>query len=406
MGTTFLAVIVGFVVIPAVYLLVKWITKGWAWVSSHWRDNLRDGAITTMVVWLGLFSYHLFYRVPREIRFLSRAAVQFITWSDRLPKPTIMRSGAQPSQPHPDQPTGDHASWAGFYELPESFVVSFGNMGMEITMSDLKKWGQMIPVKTGGAVPMIIKPGQNGDVLFSFTAWAGGLIRIENNKVQISNAFVDRNFSKNALEIIDKQGEPVFQMIRENASHITIYGIFTVPLADPTTGRRRVWCLDDEHPLDMGTTECPADFKLTPIFRYPYWKYPGEYATTATPSRHVPSDSEVISAARTAGSVIGSIAVIPASRADDVAATAKQLCAFGRDAKWELMCAHSQASIPTPPNVKGIQCYAANWNSTTAVLFLLAMDIMRLKCTDRIDHQFSYGGYTASGITIVVGSPQ
>jgi hypothetical protein len=383
MGTTALA-LTGAVVVAITEL--AWKKANW----SAWIEFFRVSAF--ILIWWGILVSYWLWREIKNINqranFTAHITVKLPPAPDAASKQNVGRIN------HSEQPL---FLWEGFYEIPESFAVTLGNITSEITMRDLKKWGQMIPIKTGRAVPIIVKPGKNGDVLFSFTAWAGGPVVVENNKVRISNPMIDRNFSKNALEIVDSKGQPLFQMIRENASHITIYGIFSTS--------QGLLCFDRDDPLEFGG-HCAEGFKLTPIFRYPAWKYPGEYATTATPLRHIPTDSEVTSAARIAGSLIGSIAVIPASSADDVAPIAKQLCAFGREAKWTLMCAHSQTSLPTPPNVRGIQCYAANWNSSDAVLFELAMDVMREKCGDRIDHQFSYGGYTASGITILVGSPQ
>jgi hypothetical protein len=67
MGTTALAVIVGLVVIPGIFLLQKLLRDGGREVIAHWKENIRDGAIATTIVWLLLFSYHLLYKMPREI---------------------------------------------------------------------------------------------------------------------------------------------------------------------------------------------------------------------------------------------------------------------------------------------------------------------------------------------------
>ena len=168
--------------------------------------------------------------------------------------------------------------WGGFYEIPETFAVTVGNLTAEMKMSNLKKWGKLIPFSTNGVTPIVVTPGKNGEAVFNFTAWAGGgPIAIENNKVRISDPLLDRNFSKNALEIVASNGDPVFQVIRENASHITVYGIFWPNIVN-SSGLQTVWCFDNKHQLWFGRTQCPADFKLKPIFKYPAWKYPGQYA--------------------------------------------------------------------------------------------------------------------------------
>jgi hypothetical protein len=168
--------------------------------------------------------------------------------------------------------------WGGFHEIPDTFAVTLGDITVEMKMVNLRKFGKLIPVSTNGVTPIIVTPDKSGDPVFNFTAWAGGgPITIENNKVRISDPLLDRNFSKNALEVIGTDGVPVFQVIRENASHITVYGIFW-PNVLNSSGLPTVWCFDNKHQLLFGRTECPDDFKLKPIFKYPAWKYPGEYA--------------------------------------------------------------------------------------------------------------------------------
>jgi hypothetical protein len=87
MGTTALAVLVGFVIIPGVFLAIKVFRKGRAQVFEHWKENLRDGAVTTLTIWLLLFCYHLFYKVPHDIRVEAERA-QAPIWTGTSPKPT------------------------------------------------------------------------------------------------------------------------------------------------------------------------------------------------------------------------------------------------------------------------------------------------------------------------------
>jgi hypothetical protein len=66
MGTTTLAIMVAFAVIPILLLLLEWSTKGWTVMKQRWQNNLRVVGVT-LAVWVIIFSYQLFVAVPREI---------------------------------------------------------------------------------------------------------------------------------------------------------------------------------------------------------------------------------------------------------------------------------------------------------------------------------------------------
>jgi hypothetical protein len=67
MGTTALALFVGLLLIPGIFLVIKYFQQGGAQMIEHWKTNLRDGTVVTLAVWLILFGYQLFYKVPHKI---------------------------------------------------------------------------------------------------------------------------------------------------------------------------------------------------------------------------------------------------------------------------------------------------------------------------------------------------
>ena len=80
-------------------------------------------------------------------------------------------------------------------------------------------------------------------------------IQIERNKLEVNPSGWDRNFSANAVEVVDSSQRPVFQMIRKRANLIQISGLFI-------SSKGSVF---DARPPKA-------------LFKYPAWKYPGEYA--------------------------------------------------------------------------------------------------------------------------------
>jgi hypothetical protein len=67
MGTTTLAILVGFVAIPIILLVIEWATKGWDAMKERWQNNLIVAGVT-LCIWIAIFAYRLFFAVPREIR--------------------------------------------------------------------------------------------------------------------------------------------------------------------------------------------------------------------------------------------------------------------------------------------------------------------------------------------------
>ncbi len=80
-------------------------------------------------------------------------------------------------------------------------------------------------------------------------------IQIRKNGLAVKPSAWDRNFSSNAVEIVDANQRPIFQMIRKRANLIQVAGLFVSPKG----------AVFDARPIK-------------PLFKYPAWKYPGKYA--------------------------------------------------------------------------------------------------------------------------------
>ena len=92
-------------------------------------------------------------------------------------------------------------------------------------------------------------------------------IEIKHNQLLNKPPNWDFNSNESALEVVNEHQIPIYQFYYKTISHIVINGIFPYPggliLANET-----------------GATinpNLPTTFKLKRIFRYPSWKYPGQY---------------------------------------------------------------------------------------------------------------------------------
>jgi hypothetical protein len=113
------------------------------------------------------------------------------------------------------------------------------------------------------------------DTLLVTTSVGGGhfgpVIEVRNNAVAVREPSFDRNSNEHAFEVVNANGQPVFQLIQKNPTHIVINGYF------PVENSRPILAGPDGF-FTAATDEQVASFHLKPIFKYPAWKFPGQYA--------------------------------------------------------------------------------------------------------------------------------
>jgi hypothetical protein len=157
-------------------------------------------------------------------------------------------------------------------------------VGSGLRMSNSKDWlkkGNLFyPIAVGPEQfrPISVGMDKNGHLLLTCevvgTKGARPFqIKIVNNVFDVASGFVQKNYNNLALEIADDNGVPLFQLIYESKSQFRINGVFA---AGWLNGKEMtLWAWSD------GTfvgTDLPKDFVLKPIFKYPSWKYLGQYA--------------------------------------------------------------------------------------------------------------------------------
>jgi hypothetical protein len=163
--------------------------------------------------------------------------------------------------------------------VPPAFHEKIEDLSLTVGTLQLRTRGPSPIVVTGMIPPRLYVA--NGVLYLDVVLWSGSLnepaIIVRGNEFAVKPPGWDRNSNTNALEVVNENNEPVLQLIRLTPSNFRLNGIF--PLRGGGWPEGSVWLADD-HRFGVRTPEqpFPADFKLTPIFKYPSWKYPGEYA--------------------------------------------------------------------------------------------------------------------------------
>jgi len=175
-------------------------------------------------------------------------------------------SVASPAPAPIEQPT--------FREKVENVTVSLGRGGISVsyTMRSLKN-GPMRPFLFDKFAPIIMYVEDNklyADVKVSGPSGESP-IEIKHNEFTVRVPGWDKNSNQSALEVVNQQGFPVFQMIYRNNYEIEINGFISIPgsLVIAQEDGVRIISLKD-----LSSTKIPVSIKR--IFKYPSWKYPGQ----------------------------------------------------------------------------------------------------------------------------------
>lgn len=172
-----------------------------------------------------------------------------------------------------------------FHEKSDYVIFSLGEGGDEMgtTIEELRK-KEFHPFLVNKYSPFTVR--MKGDsLIFSFKLMLPDgrvQIKVENNEFEVNMPGCDWNYNANALEVVNEQGVPIFQMIRKNPSHIVINGFFISPGVSIIATKSGVLSsvYPPNKPPPSGVFQIPKGFDphLEPIFKYPAWKFPGKYA--------------------------------------------------------------------------------------------------------------------------------
>ncbi|MGA2158112.1 MAG: hypothetical protein ABSG90_02715 [Dehalococcoidia bacterium] len=110
----------------------------------------------------------------------------------------------------------------------------------------------------------------NGRIYVDTSVYGGpnfAPIHIHGTSFVVTPPTWDQNYNENEFEVVNQDGDPVFQLIYKSQFDIVIYGIF------PSSNGILFWATPSGNTINPSPF---SDFHLTPIFRYPSSKYPGQ----------------------------------------------------------------------------------------------------------------------------------
>lgn len=153
----------------------------------------------------------------------------------------------------------------------ENVTLTIGLWPVSYRLSDLENGPAHVYVTDN--VTFIVY-AENGKVYVDASVYGGpnfASIQIHGTSFVVVPGHWDQNYDENKFEVVNQDGDPVFQLIYESQFHIVIYGIF------PTPNGLLLWATPSGMAIDPGQSSI---FHLDPIFKYPSSKYLGQLRDT------------------------------------------------------------------------------------------------------------------------------
>jgi hypothetical protein len=108
-------------------------------------------------------------------------------------------------------------------------------------------------------------------------------IEIIHNEFVVRGSGWDKNFNREAFEVVDDKSRPVFQYIYKKKNHIIVKGIFPFPGGMILAGEGSARMVSDE--VLQNDPSILKNFVLNKIFKYPSSKYPGQLDDVFKPQK-------------------------------------------------------------------------------------------------------------------------
>lgn len=159
-----------------------------------------------------------------------------------------------------------------FREKAGNIVITVGGNTMDFAVAVFRS-GPVYPLGLGQYRPITLKLVKE-KLLFSFRLWSkegSPPVEVDDNEIKLNVPGWDWNYTANALEIVNENGIPVFQMIKKGPRRLTFNGVFFGPGGVLLLSDNGLKFVGD--PVVVPITKLPK-----PIFKYPAWKYPGKFA--------------------------------------------------------------------------------------------------------------------------------
>lgn len=206
-----------------------------------------------------MFAFLVFGNKPSEIKPSENASVE-ISRDNKIttePQPSVKEPAKAKLETPLSQEQGTEIK----------FYIGGQGMGLSLPIEKLLQ-ACLRPFDLEGCLTMI-----NGSIYFKFKVWDERkelIVRVDQSGAIVLPPFWDRNSNAKALEMVNGKGQPIFQLIRKAPFELIINGYLFL-WGGPILA------------TDNGIIQRPGadqirDNALSAIFKYPSWKYPGEYA--------------------------------------------------------------------------------------------------------------------------------
>jgi len=177
-------------------------------------------------------------------------------------KATAKLGSAKPKEPEKVLPP---KSDVRFHERVDRYLFSLGENGIttDATIERLKKGSTPFQ-----GFPITVFSKIDDDKIHYRIILNNGPMPVEivDGEFSFNQPYWDRNFNDVALEIVDNNQQPMLQVIWKTPSHLVLNGIFR--MQDGST------VIADSN----GYRPMKAGDKIKPLFKYPSYKYQGQYA--------------------------------------------------------------------------------------------------------------------------------
>ncbi|MGC1421592.1 MAG: hypothetical protein WA354_13295 [Terracidiphilus sp.] len=149
--------------------------------------------------------------------------------------------------------------------------VSFGTLVTSNRIDWMKSGGYVVhPATYEDYSPMSIQY-VDGRISYSIQFWNPtdrSAVELKDGDFKVRSAHLDRNYSSRAFEVVTEDGSPVLQVIWLTSNHMRLSGLFPLPNGE-------LLCMSNDTAQEIDLQEI-GTCKITPIFKYPSWKYQGE----------------------------------------------------------------------------------------------------------------------------------
>ena len=259
--------VAGVIYAPAACLIVSVVVMGAfhrAKVVSGKAWRVQSVSYFVVLVIASTITYAAIYIVKKNVHVPAVARLS--------PKESVAMSAVSPELPT-----------IGFEDDSDVVEASFGTMtgGNHVAMLKQMNGRPVYPIDYNGITPVQFQY-LDGKVSYSVKFWSPNqqsTIEVTDGRFTVRNDSLDRNYSSRALEVVTRDGHPILQIIWLTPGHMRLNGLF--PLPDGSA-----LCMSDSGPKTVSANSPFSECHIPPVFKYPSWKYPGEFAS---PSLLVPA---------------------------------------------------------------------------------------------------------------------